>query len=141
MMAGEMILFGLGVGAGLFLAGFYDLERAFRKSIRHSDKAVALEDLLFWTVTAAVLFGLLEQYNRGILRMYLFLGCGCGMWIYWTFLTRILLTIFFGLFQGLGWVLGKILFFLRKIRKFVGKMLILPLKNLWERIKIIHNNI
>ena len=136
-----MMLFGLGVAAGIFLAAFYDLGRAFRKNVKHRNGAVAVEDGIFWLVTAGVLFGLLEKYNKGVLRFYVFLGCGVGICVYVLVLTRLFFPVFCSVLKAVFWMFGKLLLFWKKGKKIVKKLLILPLKNLWERIKIVRNNI
>ena len=140
-MMNEMMLFGLGAAAGAFLAAFYDMERAFRKNVKHHNGAVAVEDGIFWLVTAGVLFWLLERYNKGVLRFYVFLGCGAGICVYALILTHLFFPVFSLMWKGIVWLIGKLLLFWKKGKKIVKKLLILPLKNLWERIKIVRNNI
>lgn len=140
-MTGEMMLFGLGVGAGVLLSALFDLSRAFRKNVKHSNGMVAAEDLMFWLAAACILFGILEKYNKGILRFYVFLGCGGGIWVYCLILTRVFFPLFFYFLKGMLWILGKIMYFFEIIMKIMEILLILPLKKLWERIRIIRNNI
>lgn len=136
-MEHEIYMASLGVGVGVFLAMFYDVMRAWRQNVPHKLWMVGIEDFIFWCVATIVMLFLFENFNRGILRFYIFLGCGTGAVLYCFVLTKIFNFLFFQIFRFLIGVFHFLLVFFRKFEK----ILILPLKNLWERIKIIRNNI
>ena len=89
----EVKLFGICFVLGMILAFIYDLFRIFRMLIRHSDFLVDLEDLIYWLITAWMVFQTLFQYNQGALRGYAFLGMFLGVLFYALTISRILLFI------------------------------------------------
>ncbi len=74
----EMVLFFLAMAAGALMVLLYGLLIAFRKVIPHVRAAAALEDVLFWLISALVLFVCLYRANQGILRCFLLLGMILG---------------------------------------------------------------
>lgn len=140
-MMHEIWMFGLGFGAGMFSALFYDFFRAVRKNISHSSIAVAIEDFIFWLVTTFVVLILFGKYNKGILRFYVFLGGGMGIWLYCLTVTRLVFPVFSWVVRVCAKIFGFIGGIFGKIKIFLKKLIIYPLKKVWERIKIIVNNI
>ncbi len=140
-MLHEIRMFGLSLGAGVLIAVFYDFWRAVRKNIPHSSFAVAIEDFVFWLVTTGIIMTIFGKFNKGVLRFYVFLGGGMGILCYCFTVSRLI----FPLFSWLIKIVVKVLAFFGgifgKIKIFMKKLIIYPLKKLWERIKIIANNI
>ena len=125
----------------MLLASFFDVLRAFRKSKRHPEWAVSVEDFFFWLITAGTVFGLVEIFNKGVLRFYVFLGCAVGAAFYFLTITKLLFPVFLGVFKVIKWILSKCCLIFEKIKKIFKNLIILPLKKILESIKIILNNI
>ena len=140
-MIHEIELFFRGIGTGMLLAAFFDFFRAFRKRKQHSNWAVSLEDFIFWLVAATVIFRLIKEFNHGVLRFYVFLGCGLGFGFYFLTITKLLFPAFCAFFFMFKWVLSKCCLIFEIIRKIFKNLIILPLKKVWEGIKIVRNNI
>lgn len=140
-MLHEVEVFLAGIGTGFLLSVFFDLLRAFRKSKIHAEWAVALEDFLFWLISAGTLFWLVESLNKGVLRFYIFLGCAIGGIFYYLTITKLVFPMFLVIFKGIRRVLSKCCLIFEIIRKIFKNLIILPLKKIWESIKIITNNI
>lgn len=140
-MMHEVEMFCLGVAAGAVLSAFFDWMRALRRNITHPSWAVTLEDFVFWLTVTGTLFFLFEAFNKGVLRFYVFLGCGAGAGAYICIFTKIVFPVFFVFFKIVKWILIRVCKFFAKCKKIVKKMMILPLKNILEKIKIVRNNI
>ncbi len=67
-----LLLRTIAVGAVLLLC--YDLLAAFRNAFAHSDKAVGVEDILYWLCCAFFVFEEIYRSNEGILRFFMVLG-------------------------------------------------------------------
>lgn len=67
-------------GIGILI--LYDLLRIFRRIAPHGVLAVALEDVLYWTGTALLIFQLLYQENDGAVRGYALFAVAAGMFFY-----------------------------------------------------------
>lgn len=89
----EMRLFGICFLLGMALGFLYDVFRIFRMLIPHKNIFVDLEDLLYWVLTAWLVFRTLFQFNEGKLRGYAFLGMFLGVLVYTLTVRRLLLFI------------------------------------------------
>ncbi len=76
---------------GAVLALTYDGIRILRLLFCHKDWLVDVEDLLYWMLTAWMVFRTMFYYNQGMLRGYAFLGMFLGVVTYLLTLSRILL--------------------------------------------------
>lgn len=135
-MRDELILFGIGICAGWLLGAIFDFLRAFRLRCSHKNVWVMAEDLFYWSFTGGFLFFLLEKYNRGVLRFYIFGGTVLGVVIYSLLFQWMIFRIFLYFFQVVNIIFtgcGKIT---RQMRLFVKKLLIFPLKNIIKKITI-----
>ena len=139
-MAGESHLFGIGIIAGLVLAALFDAGRACQSKIPHKGWGISLEDFLFWIFAGLFLFSLLEKYNKGVLRFYVFLGTGIGALFYCCVLHRPVYFCFSKLFAAIGAVFSFIKKIFGEIRKIVKELIIFPLKNVIKEITIVIRN-
>lgn len=89
----EMRLFGICFLLGMALGLLYDIFRIFRMLIPHKNIFVDLEDLIYWVLTAYLVFRTLFQFNEGKLRGYAFLGMFLGVLIYTLTMRQLLLLI------------------------------------------------
>lgn len=76
---------------GVCAAAFFDLFRMLRKLLPHSRLAVALEDIIFWTVTGICAFLLLMIFQSGRLRIFLPIAFGMGSAFWLAGFSRLLL--------------------------------------------------
>lgn len=60
----------------------YDLLRIFRRVVPHGIWSVAVEDVIYWAVTALLVFQLLYRENDGAVRGYVLLAVAAGMLLY-----------------------------------------------------------
>ena len=74
-----LLLWTIAVGAVLLLC--YDLLAVFRSIFAHSDKAVGVEDILYWLCCAFFVFEEIYRSNEGILRFFMILGFLSGAYI------------------------------------------------------------
>ena len=140
-MLHEIELFFLGTAAGMCLSLCFDLFRAFRKVKAHREWAVALEDLIFWILVSGTVFLMIQTFNKGVLRFYIFLGCGLGALFYFLTITRLVFPVFYTVFKVMKGILSKCCMIFEIIKKIFKNFVILPLKKIWEGIKMVCNNI
>ena len=79
-----MLFFFTSMITGVLLVWSYDIFRVFRKVVPHRSIAVNAEDLLYWFLTALIIFGMIFEQNDGALRGYAFVGILIGVWIQYT---------------------------------------------------------
>ena len=102
----ELQFFFLAVLRGVLILVLYDLLRIFRRIWPHGVWAVALEDILYWIVTALLVFQLLYRENDGAVWGYALLAVACGMVFYHQTLSNFLVSHIAGI---LNWCLGILL--------------------------------
>lgn len=103
--------------AGFILAFFYDMFRVARRIIPHAPMAVHIEDMLYWLVVAAVMFGFMLKANSGDVRMFSIVGTFIGMVLYALLLSSIFMKFSMEIYG-----------FLRKIAIFLLTILLAPFK-------------
>ncbi|MCD7982418.1 MAG: spore cortex biosynthesis protein YabQ [Clostridiales bacterium] len=81
-------LFVLAIPLGAALLFVYDLLRVVRRVVRHGTAGIAVEDMLFWIVSALLLFGFMYRQNEGVMRGFIILGAFFGMVFYRIFFSR-----------------------------------------------------
>ena len=116
---------------GILTMILYDILRIFRKIVKHSVAALAIEDLIYWLICGICIFLMLYQENNGSIRWFAIAGVACGMLLYngtisayvtdiiskiLKFILKILGRVFRVIFKPFG-----ILFhFVKKITNFAG---------------------
>lgn len=139
-MKKEVQLFGIGILAGVILGALFDAGRAWRRKIPHKKWEISMEDFLFWMFTGLFLFFIVEKYNKGVLRFYVFLGTGIGVLFYIVILHRPMFFLFSKVFSMIGKIYAWTKRIFWKIRKFMRNFILFPLKNVIKRITIMIRN-
>lgn len=117
---------------GIILLVIYDVLRIIRRIIKHAWFFVAVEDVLFWIVSAFLIFRMMYEQNNGIIRGFSILGMTLGMVVYNQSLSEYMVKWISGLFLWIGKGIRKVAggiwkpirFLLRRIKwffQFVGK--------------------
>ena len=78
----ELMFFGLAVLRGMLILVIYDGIRIFRRVLPHGVWRVALEDVLYWFLSALLIFQLIYRENDGALRGYALAAVAVGMFVY-----------------------------------------------------------
>jgi hypothetical protein len=128
---------------GIILMIIYDGLRIFRRLVKHSVCAVSLEDILYWMVSAVLIFKMMYQQNSGIIRGFSIMAMGIGMALYHYTVSNIivdwivkLISLIFG---PLLWMIHKIGHIIRTIFlnvKKIIKIIIKRLKISFKTVKI-----
>jgi spore cortex biosynthesis protein YabQ len=129
-------------GSGFLLGAILDTYQALRIRLRLKGWTVSLIDLLYWFVSAGLVFRLLMWSNWGQLRFYIFIAILAGLFCYYRWLSRVFQRLIRGLIYGieilLGWIwsltqhlilnpLKLIYQFITKLTLSILKILMLPI--------------
>ena len=87
------------VWGGLMSAG-YELLRLGRLLFRHGQWWIGLEDLLYWTICAVLVFWMVMEENDGMIRWYALAGCVVGAGIYQRLFHRLFVWALRPLWKG-----------------------------------------
>ncbi|MFD1427948.1 spore cortex biosynthesis protein YabQ [Kroppenstedtia sanguinis] len=84
MLQTQWLTLGLMLGSGWLMGFMLDLYRVLSRRFRLGGWAVSLVDLLYWAVSAGLVFSLLMWSNWGELRFYIFAAILIGWLAYHT---------------------------------------------------------
>lgn len=70
---------------GILMMVFYSVLAGFRKLVKHSTFAVAVEDLLYWLLCSVCIFRMLYMENSGAVRGFAIVAVVLGMILYLQF--------------------------------------------------------
>ena len=122
MTINQLHLFIIFLINGIIIGFIFDMFRVFRKSFRHKDYVINIQDVLFWVCTGVILLYSSFTFNDGELRLFMILSAFLGFIIYLLTLSKIIIK-----------VNVKIIFFLKNILSKIIKILLLPIRKLFFR--------
>lgn len=106
---------------GIILLIIYDVLRIFRRVIAHKWFFVAVEDVLFWVMSAFLIFRMMYQQNNGIIRGFSILGMTLGMVVYNQSLSEYAVRWISKVFLFIAMVIKKVVAFLTKPIRVITK--------------------
>ena len=92
-MPGQAWIFLSTVLVGMVIGLFYDFFRVARKVAPHAGWAIQLEDVLFWIIATGSMFYFMLNRNFGEIRMFSIIGAAIGVVVYFSTVSRLVLTI------------------------------------------------
>lgn len=120
----EVNIFLLAICVGFGLAAIYDLLRILRRVYKHKNLIVNIEDFIYWMFTVCILFEFLRYKNFGELRGFILIGCIIGATIYFSVLSKYIISVGVTVFLYINSIIKKI------FKKF---------SLLLEKIKVLYN--
>lgn len=119
---------------GVLISLFYDLFRIDRLIFKRSVITICVQDIIFWSVTAFLLFCLFLLTTNGIIRIYILFIALIGFIICRLTLSRIALMIVQPIKKLTVKIRKKYISFIFKISK-IDNHIVLYLKNQYSKIK------
>ena len=116
-MPGQAWLFLSTVLLGAIVGLFYDIFRVARKVVPHPSWVVQLEDILFWIIVTGGMFYFMLNRNFGEIRPFSVVGLVCGAALYFTTISRMILS-----------VLVTVINFLKRVITAAIRIITLPLR-------------
>lgn len=110
----ELQFFLVSILWGVIILVIYDVLRIFRRVVKHKWFFVAVEDVLFWIVSAFLIFRMMYQQNNGTIRGFSILGMTLGMIVYNQSLSQFVVKGISRIFLFINKGIHKILSFLAK---------------------------
>lgn len=150
----EVKLFLSSVGWGIVLLVLYDCIRILRRLIKHNKLSAALEDILYWIVSALLIFRMMYRINDGSIRGFAIVGMLIGMVLFHYSISDPLVYIlsngihkcFLAGQKAVKVIMKPIVWLYRRFRwlfLFFAKVLKRPcrftrkaLKKIWKQVKI-----
>ena len=91
MITNQFLLFLLYLAIGFCCSIIFDIFRSLRKSIKTSNIATYIEDLIFWILIGIILIITISTFSLGELRFYFFISIVVGFIIYYSFFSKYIL--------------------------------------------------
>lgn len=122
-MIQEVYVFLSAMASG-FAAGFlYDLFRLKRKALKTKSFAVYIDDIVFWIITALIVFIAAYSSNQGEIRFYFFLAVTLGVSVYYWLFSRWVIQILTFTVKVLIWPIVFILKLMKPPARWVGRQI------------------
>ncbi|MGA9174301.1 MAG: spore cortex biosynthesis protein YabQ, partial [Thermoactinomyces sp.] len=84
----QWLTMGLMLSSGFLLGVFLDFYRVLTIRFRLRGWIISLIDLLYWVISAGLVFGLLFWSNWGEMRFYFFVAVGFGFLFYFRWFSQ-----------------------------------------------------
>lgn len=91
MIVNQFLLFLIYLVSGVLIGIVFDFFRSLRRSIKTSNLFTYIEDIIFWAITSFIIVVTILKFNYGELRLYIFIGIGLGLIIYFITLSKVLI--------------------------------------------------
>ena len=88
MITNQACLFFAFIVNGITIGILFDLFRVLRISFKTKDIITYLEDILFWILTGAIILYSIFVFNKGVIRLYIFIGIALGVTLYITIFSN-----------------------------------------------------
>ena len=124
MVLNQANLFLIFVIDGIIIGLLFDFFRILRKSFKTSDMITIAEDILFWMITGFIVLYSIFLFNNGEIRFFMFIGIFIGVTLYMLLMSCYIIKLSV-----------KIIVTLKKIIKFVFKIIIFPIQFIYKITK------
>lgn len=135
----QLKFFLISVVSGIVLLMSYDGIRIFRRIMRHKNYLVYIEDIMFWLISAVLIFAMMFKQNNGTIRGFSIMGMVIGMLAYnfsispyvvngvskaMKFVLGVIKKIIDFLLSPFAFFIKKIYWLFKKIKRYLGKHLL-----------------
>jgi len=137
-MSSQAILFLLTVVLGALIGFIYDIFRIFRKTVKHKDFFIFIEDTVYWLIVSFVMFYFMLNQNDGEIRFYAIVGAFLGMILYFYTVSIFVMKISMAVIKVIKKIFNiifKVISFPIKIIIKIFKIIISPFKKVLKKLK------
>ncbi len=131
----QLINFGYFICIGAILSIIFDIFRILRKSIKTSDIITNIEDVLFAIISGIILVFSIFTFNKGELRLYIFLGIFIGIILYMLFISKYFIKINLYIINFVKLILSYVLKPFIYIQKLLKKLIFKPILFIFVNFK------
>jgi len=128
----QSTLFGMAVIWGIGIVWLYDILRILRRIIKHTKIFVYLEDIIFWTAEAFIIYHLMYTNDNGAIRLYTMFGICIGIILYSLLLSRFFVKIISKILISIINVISKPIRFIKKILTSLFRRFNTNFKNIYK---------
>jgi spore cortex biosynthesis protein YabQ len=129
-VSSQVYVFFCTVIGGMAIALVYDFFRIFRKAVKTGGFVTYIQDLIYWIVTAVIMFLTFYYSNDGELRVYLFIGAFIGVVMYSLLLSKAIMSASLFIIKIVTLVIKALIFIISYPIRLIWKILAVPLRKL-----------
>jgi len=126
---------------GMILGIVFDIFRILRKSFKTSDFVTNIQDIIFGIITGIILLASIFLFNKGELRLYLFIGICFGIIIYMLSISKYFIKLNVAIIN----FIKKIIILITKpfifLLKFIKKLFLGPISFICINFKLLFKKI
>lgn len=125
----QTLLFAKAILCGACLGVFYDFFRFLRVMKKFGKYSIMIQDILFWIVSAVIVFAFMMIYSWGLVRIYLVIGIFFGEFCYYFSIGKITFCFFELIKRFLNMSTSFLYrYIIKPVLNFLVKRLFLPVK-------------
>ncbi|NLN65674.1 MAG: spore cortex biosynthesis protein YabQ [Clostridiaceae bacterium] len=124
-MINEVYVFLSAMGSGAIAGFIYDIFRLKRKVMKTKTFITGLEDVVFWVITALLVFVTAYFSNEGEIRLYFLFGACVGVLIYYWLFSRWVIQILTFLIKIVIWPFAFVIKALKTPAKWLAAVVVL----------------
>ena len=121
---------------GIVLSIIFDIFRILRRTIKTSDIVTNIQDILFCIITGIIILFSIFYFNKGELRLYIFIGIFLGITFYMIFISKYFIKINITIIDFIKKVLFIIIKPLIFILNFTKKLIFKPISFIIINVKV-----
>lgn len=124
---------------GVLLAFVYDVLRFSRRVVKTNDTLINIEDILFFVLSAILVFATAYTVNNGMIRSYGLIGCAIGFFLYriavGNRIVELLSVVYKGICKGVEFILKILLMPLRFFIRVAGRPVFITVSRVARKTK------
>lgn len=121
----QVYIFFYAVLAGVILAFLYDILRIKRRAIKTNVLILSIEDIIYWLLSAIIVFLTVYNSNDGQMRGFIFLGNILGVTLYLSVFSRLVIASSM-----------MIINFIKKVLLFIWKVVTYPFRLIFKILSV-----
>lgn len=121
----QVYIFFYAVLAGVIIAFLYDVLRIKRRAIKTNVVILSIEDIIYWLLSAIIVFLTVYNSNDGQMRGFIFLGNILGVTLYLSVFSRLVIASSM-----------MIINFIKKVLLFIWKVVTYPFRLIFKILSV-----
>lgn len=121
----QVYIFFYAVLAGVIIAFLYDVLRIKRRAIKTNVVILSIEDIIYWLLSAIIVFLTVYNSNDGQMRGFIFLGNILGVALYLSVFSRLVIASSM-----------MIINFIKKVLLFIWKVVTYPFRLIFKILSV-----
>lgn len=129
-ISAQVFVFLYSIASGIAIAFVYDVFRILRKTIKTGSIVTYIQDLVYWTFAALIMFLMIHISNDGEIRAFLFIGAFIGVILYVFLFSGIIMRSSIFVIKLFAYLIKSLIFIISYPVRMILKLLAIPARKL-----------